>query len=181
MISFWHLVWIVPVAALIGYIVCDFFAWRDHNEEGLTADELDNIQLAVSLDNGAVIPTRAYISDAGLDLYCRETVTLEPGDSYSFDTGVHVDIPRGLYGKIESKSGLNVKHGIVSLGGVVDAGYTGPIIVKLYNLGKEAYTFTPGSKLAQIVLQLFVPLLPMEVDSIMGGDRGDNGMGSSGY
>lgn len=54
------------------------------------------------------------------------------------DTGVHIDIPKGYVGFLKSKSGLNVKHDLTSEG-VIDAGYTGSICVKLYNHGKTDY------------------------------------------
>ena len=134
----------------------------------------------VSLDDGAVMPTRAHEADAGLDLYTRERVIVPGGDSACIDTGVHMAIPQGCFGKIESKSGLNVKHNVVSCGGVIDSGYTGSIVVKLYNLGREAYTFEKGEKIAQIVIQPCVNL-PLEVvPALDDTHRGDKGFGSSG-
>lgn len=158
--------------------------------------------MKIVLDEGAKLPTRAHEKDAGLDLYAREEVTISPvgckeatlknfgGECNvvyrpvphwaSFDTGVHMEIPSGYYGKIESKSGLNVKHNIVSCGGVVDCGYTGSIVVKLYNLGTEPYTFNKGDKIAQIVIQPCIAPELEVVDELSETDRADNGFGSSG-
>ena len=47
---------------------------------------------------------------------------------------------------MKSKSGLNVKHGITSEG-VIDSGYTGSIVAKLYNNSDTAYTVKKGDTL----------------------------------
>ena len=90
--------------------------------------------MKIVLDKGAIMPTRAYETDAGLDLYARETKIICPGDSEVFDTGVHIELPKGTVGMLKSKSGLNVKHNLTNEG-VIDVGYTGSIRVKLYNHG----------------------------------------------
>ena len=86
--------------------------------------------MKVILDKGAIMPTRAYETDAGVDLYTRCDEIVPARGSAIFDTGVHVNIPRGYVGFLKSKSGLNVKHHLTS-DGVIDAGYTGSIVVKL--------------------------------------------------
>lgn len=128
----------------------------------------------------AVMPTRAHKRDAGLDLYSREEVTIYPGESYVFDTGVHIALDPGTYGKIESKSGLNVNYDIVSCGGVIDEGFTGSIRVKLYNLGHEAYTFHIGDKIAQLVIMPCLKPMLVQVDELQETERGNRGFGSSG-
>ena len=138
--------------------------------------------LPVFLDKGATLPTRAHDTDAGLDLYSNdEDVVIEPGDSRVFDTGVHVKLPIGHYGKIESKSGLNVHHGIVSCGGVIDEGYTGSIMVKLYNLGICAWRIDRGDKIAQLIVQPCEYVTVKQVHEWNNDTpRGDNGFGSTG-
>ena len=139
--------------------------------------------MKVKLDPGAKMPTRAHETDAGLDLYSRETVRLLPGRCAIFDTGVHIELPHGYYGKIESKSGLNINQGIVSCGGVIDEGYTGSIVVKLYNLESPdgySYTIHAGDKIAQLVIQAYAtPELEL-VDALDETERGSNGFGSTG-
>lgn len=136
--------------------------------------------MKIKLDDGAIMPTRAHETDAGLDLYARETVRIWPGQSEIFDTGVHIELPRGFYGKIESKSGLNVNHSIVSCGGVIDEGYTGSIAVKLYNLGNTSYVFNAGEKIAQLVIMPYVTPKIEQVDELEDTARGAQGFGSSG-
>lgn len=69
--------------------------------------------MKIKLDDGAFVPVRAHETDAGLDLRTPKGFTIFPHDSAVTDTGVHVQLPHGTYGKLESKSGLNVKRDIV--------------------------------------------------------------------
>lgn len=134
----------------------------------------------IMLDEFAYMPVRAHETDAGLDLRTPEDVAIRPGRSAVIDTGVHIQIPDGYYGKLESKSGLNVKHGVVSKGGVIDSGYTGSIKAKIYNDGSEPYTFHAGDKIVQLlIIPCMVPEL-VEVTGFPDTDRGANGFGSSG-
>lgn len=93
-----------------------------------------------------------------------------------FDTGVHVQLPKNTVGFLKSKSGLNVKHGITSEG-VIDVGYTGSIIVKLYNHGSKPYKVCRGDKISQLViLPCILPELEV-VSSLEETERGDKGSG----
>lgn len=137
--------------------------------------------VVVVLDDGAKMPTRAHLTDAGLDLYSRERKVIMPfGGSATFDTGVHMAFEHGTYGKIESKSGLNVNHDVVSCGGVIDEGYTGSIAVKLYNFSKEEYVVDTGDKIAQLVIMPYLTPTLFPTDRLSESERGANGFGSSG-
>lgn len=140
-----------------------------------------------SLDDGAYAPTIAHIKeDAGIDLKTPIDITIPAGGSAVIDTGVHVELPPNTFGKLESKSGLNVKHGVVSLGGVIDEGYTGSIVTRIYNFGNEDYHFNAGDKIVQMVIipvvyvnGLYkVPLF--DIKEANAGVRADSGLGSTG-
>lgn len=135
--------------------------------------------MKVMLDKGAKMPTRAHDTDGGLDLYAREGEVILAGCSHVFDTGVHVEIPKGYAGLLVSKSGLNVKHGLTSTG-LIDSGYTGSIAVKLFNQSNKTYIVQPGDKISQLVIiPVETPILEL-VDSLEDTDRGDSGFGSTG-
>lgn len=139
-------------------------------------------EINVMLDEGAIMPTRAHAEDAGLDLYTPEyfALTNVPGiNRHVIDTGVHIEIPKGYVGIIKSKSGLNVSNGIIGEG-VIDAGYTGSIKVKLYNLEGYTTVFKPGDKIAQLVIMPIVTPALKLVDEFAKTERGDNGFGSTG-
>lgn len=136
--------------------------------------------MKIVLEPNAIMPTRAHATDAGLDLYARETQIVPARESAIFDTGVHIELPLGTTGFIKSKSGLNVRHGIISDFGVVDVGYTGSIVVKLYNLSGHDYRVEAGDKISQLViLPIYAPPMKL-VDELEETERGNNGFGSTG-
>nr|UVX45644.1 MAG: dUTPase [Bacteriophage sp.] len=135
--------------------------------------------MEIMLDNGAYMPSRGHKTDAGLDLRTPKAVTVPAYGSVAVDTGVHVALPHGCAGLLVSKSGLNVKHDLTSTG-LIDEGYTGSIVVKLYNHGGEDHDFKAGDKVTQLVV---VPVIcePLEqVSAFNRTERGDNGFGSTG-
>lgn len=135
--------------------------------------------MKIKLDEGAIMPTRAHDTDAGLDIYTPTRIVLRARTSETVDTGVHVEIPSGYVGLLKSKSGLMRWDGITSEG-TIDAGYSGSIHVTLFNQGDRFIVFRPGEKISQLVV---VPCLieePELVDQIASGDRGENGFGSTG-
>ena len=89
-------------------------------------------------------------------------------------------IPEGYVGLIWDKSGLSQKFGLKNLGGVVDSGYRGEIMVGIVNLGKEDYKFEPGQKVAQLLIQKVESPKIEEVENLEEGLRGENGFGSTG-
>lgn len=135
--------------------------------------------MEIILDAGAYMPSRAHGTDAGLDLRTPAAVTVPAYESVTVDTGVHVALPHGCAGLLVSKSGLNVKHDITSTG-LIDEGYTGSIVVKLYNNGGEDYEVKAGDKITQLVV-IPVACEPLEqVSEFNATERGNNGFGSTG-
>ena len=135
--------------------------------------------MEIMLDDGAYMPGRGHRTDAGLDLRTPKAVTVPAYESVAVDTGVHVALPHGCAGLLVSKSGLNVRHGITSTG-LIDEGYTGSIVVNLYNNKGEDYAFEAGDKISQLVV---IPVVcePLEqVSAFNATERGDNGFGSTG-
>ena len=139
-------------------------------------------RMKIAIDEGTFLPVRAHDTDAGLDLRTPCMVTVPAGGSVKIDTGVHVELPKGTTGFLKSKSGLNVKYGIVSEG-VIDEGYTGSIVAKLYNHSNYDYVFLSGDKITQLViLPVVVPreVLVKRIYPKGRETRGERGFGSSG-
>lgn len=135
--------------------------------------------MEIILDNGAYMPSRGHKTDAGLDLRTPKAVIVPAYGSVSVDTGVHVALPHGCAGLLVSKSGLNIKHGITSTG-LIDEGYTGSIVVNLYNNKGEDYVFGSGDRISQLVVVPVVDELLEQVSAFNETERGDNGFGSTG-
>jgi dUTP pyrophosphatase len=141
------------------------------------------IELAIQrLRDDAVVPTRAYIGDAGLDLAACERVELGPGERATVGTGLAVAIPDGYAGFVQPRSGLAARHGltIVNTPGLVDSGYRGELKVILLNTDKsEPFVVEPGMRIAQLVVMPVPELDPVEVDELPASERGVRGFGSS--
>ena len=130
-------------------------------------------------EKGALLPIRAHRTDAGADILTPRSFMLAAKSSAIIRTGVHVELPRGTVGMLKSKSGLNIFHDIVGEG-VIDEGFDGEVVVKLYNLGNNPYQFERGDKIIQlVVMQVLYPDI-VQADEISGGERGANGYGSTG-
>jgi dUTP pyrophosphatase len=135
------------------------------------------------LDHRALLPTRAYDGDAGLDLYALEPARLEPGERAALRTGIAVQIPDGQAGLVLPRSGLAARHGIalVNAPGLIDAGYRGEVQVLLLNTDREsAFAIAAGDRIAQLVLVRIEAPHILEVDDLTASERGAGGFGSSG-
>lgn len=143
----------------------------------------------------AKLPTKAYSTDAGYDLYCLEDVYIDPNfevvfmpNSESFfqwckstqvRTGISVAIPEGYYGRVASKSGLALK-GIEVGAGVIDSGYRDEIVVVLRNFSDDDISFRAGTKIAQLIIEKIGDFEVVEVDNLDETERGKGGFGSTG-
>jgi dUTP pyrophosphatase len=135
------------------------------------------------LDARALLPTRAYAGDAGLDLYALEERELGPGERASIGTGISIQIPPGQAGLVLPRSGLAASHGIaiVNAPGLIDSGYRGEVRVLLLNTDRsKAFTVTVGDRIAQLVLVSVETPAVEEVDELALSERGAGGFGSSG-
>lgn len=135
--------------------------------------------MKILLDPGAFMPTRAYPTDAGLDICASEDAVIFPDTVKTVETGVHVEIPSGYVGLLTSKSGLMSKKGVTSRG-TIDSGYTGAIRVMLINHGDRTLKIKAGDKISQLVI---LPIITPEievVDSLGKTARGSKGFGSTG-
>jgi dUTP diphosphatase len=130
----------------------------------------------------AVLPSRAYAGDAGIDLASCERVELPPGVRAVVGTGLAVAIPEGHAGFVQPRSGLALRHGltIVNTPGLVDAGYRGEIRVVLLNTDtRESFVVEPGMRIAQLVVVPVRTVDVVEVDELPESERSVRGFGSS--
>jgi len=138
----------------------------------------NTVNMKVVLDAGAYMPERAHDTDAGYDLRSPIDIWIQPRDSVVIDTGIHVAIPKFYYGRIASKSGLNMKSIVTE--GVIDSAYTGSIRVKMYNHGLYPYHVLKGDKITQMIIERFYALELEQVDELEKTERGNGGFGSTG-
>jgi len=132
-----------------------------------------------------MLPHYATAGAAGLDLRaCIDApLILQPGDSKLVSSGIaiHVGDP-GHAAIILPRSGLGAKSGIVlgNLVGLIDSDYQGPLMVSVWNRGREPFTVQPMDRIAQLVV---IPVVQVEfevVEDFAASARGAGGFGSTG-
>ena len=131
------------------------------------------------------MPAYATDGSAAVDLRAAldAPVEIAPGGRAMIPTGVAIaPETRDVVAIVAARSGLAVKKGIcLSNGiGVIDADYRGEICVGLLNTSAEAFTVTPGDRIAQL---MFLPVLAanfLPVEKLDETARGAGGFGSTG-
>jgi dUTP pyrophosphatase len=132
-----------------------------------------------------MLPHYATLGAAGLDLRAciEKELRLEPGDSRLISSGIaiHVGDP-GYAALVLPRSGLGTKNGIVlgNLVGLIDSDYQGPLMVSVWNRGREPFTVQPMDRIAQLVV---IPVVQVEfqvVEDFAASARGAGGFGSTG-
>jgi len=131
------------------------------------------------------LPDYATEASAGLDLRAAtETpLTLAPGDTALIPSGLSIYLadPQ-LCAVVLPRSGLGHRHGIV-LGngtGLIDADYQGPLLISVWNRGREPFTIAPGDRIAQLVVMPVVRVALQVVDTFAESARGTGGFGHTG-
>lgn len=131
------------------------------------------------------LPEYATSASAALDLRAAidAPLTIAPGQAELVPSGIaiHLSDP-GLCAMVLPRSGLGHKHGLV-LGngtGLIDADYQGPLMISVWNRGREAFTMAPGDRIAQLVVLPIVRVVPQVVDAFEDSARGAGGFGHTG-
>ncbi len=135
------------------------------------------------LRDDAVLPSRAYGGDAGLDLTACERHELDPGERAVVPTGLSVAIPVGYAGFVQPRSGLAAHHGISVLNspGLIDSGYRGELMVILLNADRtRRFVVEPGMRVAQLVVLEVPEVEIVERAELPASERAARGHGSSG-
>ena len=87
------------------------------------------------LSSKATLPVKGTSLAAGYDLSSAQSLIIPINGRALVPTDISLSVPKGTYGRIAPRSGLAVKHGITTGAGVIDADYTGPIGIVLFNHG----------------------------------------------
>ena len=131
------------------------------------------------------LPAYATEASAGMDLRAAIEVpmTLEPGDAALLPSGIAIHIADpGLCAVVLPRSGLGHRHGLV-LGngtGLIDADYQGPLLISVWNRGREPFTIEPGDRVAQLVVMPIARVTLQVVDTFIDSARGTGGFGHTG-
>ena len=140
-------------------------------------------------DPKAVIPEVSYNNtSACFDITCTKT-TVVPASGWAIvPNGLNLTIPdnQNYWMQIQLRSSKGFKYDLVPHYGTVDAGYTGDLGIKIYNLGDTDVTIEEGERYAQIAVikkpkYEIIELNDEEFKELkLSQTRGDGGFGSSG-
>jgi dUTP pyrophosphatase len=133
------------------------------------------------INKDAKLPTHGHPGDAGMDFYALENVVFPPYKQERVHTGVAVEIPEGHVGLIWDKSSVSFNLGLKIMGGVIDAGYRGEIIMCLWNSSDKEVVLEKGHKIAQMIIQKFEHCDILEVEELSETIRGEGREGSTGH
>ena len=130
--------------------------------------------------SGESIPVYSHPGDAGADLKSCVDAIIPAKGKQLISTGIRLKIPAGHVGLIWPRSGLAIKHSLDCGAGVIDSEYRGEIKVLLFNHSDQDYAIKHGDRVAQLIVQKFVKVEFIPVDSLEDTARGENGFGSTG-
>lgn len=132
------------------------------------------------LHRDAKIPSRAHVTDAGMDVYAINPVILNPGVTI-VPLGFGVGIPHGWTMLIVPRSGL-ASDGITIANspGVIDSGYRGEVKALLLNTLDEPYFIEKGDRIGQVLFMPVADIDFIEVENLTATDRGVKGIGGTG-
>jgi len=137
----------------------------------------------------AVIPEVAYNStSACFDITCVEDTIIPARSSAVVPNGLNLTIDQQskYWMQIQLRSSKGFKHALIPHYGTVDAGYTGDLGVKIYNVGDDDVIIEKGERYAQIAV---IPKPDYSIQELTKEEfevlkkhqqRGSSGFGSSG-
>jgi dUTP pyrophosphatase len=124
--------------------------------------------------------------DSGLDLFCPETITINPGETVKINLQIKCEalsddrqrnVSYYLYPRSSIiKTPLRLSNSV----GIIDAGYRGDIIAYVDNIKNESYTISQGDRLFQICAGNLEPIEFQLINDLSNTQRGTSGFGSTG-
>ena len=138
----------------------------------------------IACREGARLPKKAHLSDAGYDVYLPADVTLEPGERKKIASGIKLIMPNGCRAETKIRSS-NWLAGLQAEG-VIDAGYRGELYYMIENRNKHSVQLDKHTRPAQLVFSV-VPEIEITLEENIldeptdqTSSRGESGFGSSG-
>ena len=142
------------------------------------------VRLKPEKDNDIPLPAYMTPGAAGMDvcIAIEKDIRVEPGETSLLSTGIAMQLPRGFEAQIRPRSGLAVKHGIglINSPGTIDEDYRGEIKIAVINLGKKAYVFRRGERVAQMIISRVYRAEANLVQVLDETDRSGGGFGHTG-
>lgn len=122
-------------------------------------------------------------SDSGYDLYAPETVVIQPHSVGTLDFKIRCSLKSDnvhgyyLYPRSSiSKTPLIMANSV----GIIDFGYRGNIMAKVFNTSDQPYEVKQSERLFQLCMPTLEPFLVEFVEELDSTERGTGGFGSTG-
>jgi dUTP pyrophosphatase len=128
------------------------------------------------------MPSYATKGSAGLDLRANipnKTIVIKHGTIVKIPTGIHLELPEGFEAQIRGRSGLT-SRGIDAKLGTIDSDYRGEISITIQNSSGEDFIINHGDRIAQMVINQYTRVEPVQVETLSDTERGDGGFGHTG-
>lgn len=146
------------------------------------------------LTKTAKVPSRAFVTDTGYDLYADNVEFMANPAQLKVHTGIAVQPEPGYYVEIYPRSSICKKYlQLANSVGIIDETYTGEIVLNFNmlpsyvdNLGNAGLRYPAsasisiGEKIAQLVVRKRIDADFIDVDSLDWTARGEGGFGSTG-
>jgi dUTP pyrophosphatase len=141
--------------------------------------------LFVKTHPDAVLPERNHkqtlTGDSGYDVTAVEDTVIPARGAIVVPVGLRLAyVPPGFWIRIESRSGLQFKHGLQAFNGIIDSSYRGDMGIRMLNHSDSDYIVKKGDRVAQLVLYPLIALESGFADEVQETQRGEKGFGSSG-
>lgn len=115
-----------------------------------------------------------------------KSIDLEFGEKILIPSGIHVKLPKNIYLKVENKSGVASKRGLIFGADVIDQDYQGEMHINLINVCNNIAIINAGDKIVQM-LPMFQPIMSKtkeyssleELYKNTTSERGADGFGST--
>ena len=112
--------------------------------------------------------------------HCRASLAIPPGGNHMFRLGIQAAIQEGYGCLLWDRSGMGGKRLVHRFAGVIDGGYRGEWMTRLFNFSNEVQVVHEGDRIVQGVLTEVINGTWDEVDELPASVRGESGFGSSG-
>ena len=124
------------------------------------------------------LPRYAHATDAGLDLYLPEALTLKANERKKVPLGIAIELPSETVGLVWEKSSRG-DQGLKVFGGVIDEGFRGELISTIWNTNTTLLKYEAGTPIAQLLIQPILHPTVSEAEILTETSRGDGAFGST--
>jgi deoxyuridine 5'-triphosphate nucleotidohydrolase len=130
----------------------------------------------------AVIPSKAFEEDVGLDLTIISKIKDFNSKTSLYDTGIKIEVEEGYYTEIVPRSSIS-KFGYILANnvGIIDNNYRGNLMIALTKICDDAADIQLPFKCCQLIIrkQIFPNIYELEVNDLSSTQRNEGGFGST--